>query len=94
MIDHVRPAQLSAWFATAPEGSQPLVLGTTANTWPVTIAGKISCNQVTVGCDYFCFLSGIDWMPSPYGRGEDDPTQPAPERSTEISAGWEPCRMR
>lgn len=26
MIDHVRPAQLSAWFATAPEGSQPLVL--------------------------------------------------------------------
>lgn len=26
MIDHVRPAQLSAWFAAAPEGSQPLVL--------------------------------------------------------------------
>ncbi|RZJ11523.1 MAG: sulfurtransferase [Acidovorax sp.] len=26
MIDHVRPAQLSAWFASAPEGSQPLVL--------------------------------------------------------------------
>ena len=26
MIDHVRPAQLSAWFATAPEGSQPVVL--------------------------------------------------------------------
>ena len=26
MIDHVRPAQLSAWFATAPEGSMPLVL--------------------------------------------------------------------
>ena len=26
MIDHVRPAQLSAWFATAPEGSRPLVL--------------------------------------------------------------------
>ena len=20
-----------------------------------------------LGCDYFCFLSGIDWMPSPYG---------------------------
>ena len=26
MIDHVRPAQLLAWFASAPEGSQPLVL--------------------------------------------------------------------
>jgi rhodanese-related sulfurtransferase len=26
MIDHVRPAQLSAWFAAAPEGGQPLVL--------------------------------------------------------------------
>jgi rhodanese-related sulfurtransferase len=26
MIDHVRPAQLLAWFAAAPEGSQPVVL--------------------------------------------------------------------
>jgi rhodanese-related sulfurtransferase len=26
MIDHVRPAQLAAWFATAPQGSQPQVL--------------------------------------------------------------------
>lgn len=42
----------------------------------------------TVGCDYFCFLSAIDWMPSPYGRGEDDPTQPAPERDTAIKQGY------
>ena len=41
-----------------------------------------------VGCDYFCFLSGIDWMPSPFGRGEDDPTQPAPERDTVIKQGY------
>lgn len=41
----------------------------------------------TVGCDYFCFLSAIDWMPSPFGRGEDDPTAPAPERDTEIRPG-------
>jgi NADH-quinone oxidoreductase subunit C len=40
-----------------------------------------------LGCHYFCFLSAIDWMPSPYGRGEDDPTQPAPERDTEIRPG-------
>ncbi len=26
MIDHVRPAQLLAWFAAASDGSQPLVL--------------------------------------------------------------------
>ena len=26
MIDHIRPAQLSAWFASAPENSHPLVL--------------------------------------------------------------------
>ena len=28
-------------------------MGEVANEWPVTIAGKGSCNQVTVGCDYF-----------------------------------------
>lgn len=42
----------------------------------------------TVGCDYFCFLSGLDWLPSPFGRGEDDPTAPAPERDTEIKQGY------
>ena len=30
------------------------------------------------GFDYFCFLSAIDWMPSPYGKGEDDPSEEAP----------------
>ena len=24
------------------------------------------------GFDYFCFLSAIDWLPSPYGKGEED----------------------
>jgi len=41
-----------------------------------------------VGCEYFCFLSAIDWMPSPYGKGEDDPTQPPPERKTDIVQGY------
>jgi NADH-quinone oxidoreductase subunit C len=41
-----------------------------------------------VGCDYFCFLSAIDWMPSPFGRGEDDPTQPPPERDSVIRPGY------
>lgn len=39
------------------------------------------------GFDYFCFISAIDWLPSPYGRGEDDPSEPPPERSTEIVHG-------
>ena len=42
----------------------------------------------TVGCDYFCFISAIDWMPSPFGRSEDDPTAPPPERDTAIKQGY------
>jgi NADH-quinone oxidoreductase subunit C len=42
----------------------------------------------SAGFDYFCFLSAIDWLPSPYGRGEDDPTEPPPERSTEVVQGY------
>lgn len=40
------------------------------------------------GFDYFCFLSAIDWMPSPYGKGEDDPTAPPPERDDTIRQGY------
>ena len=40
-----------------------------------------------MGFEYFCYLSAIDWMPSPYGRGEDDPTEPPPERETAIRPG-------
>lgn len=41
-----------------------------------------------LGCTYFCFLSAIDWMPSPFGKGEDDPTQPPPERDDTIRQGY------
>jgi NADH-quinone oxidoreductase subunit C len=40
-----------------------------------------------IGFDYFCFLSVMDWLPSPFGRGEDDPTEPPPERETAIRPG-------
>lgn len=42
------------------------------------------------GFEYFCFLSAIDWMPSPYGRGEDDPSaEPAEdETAAEIRQGY------
>ena len=42
----------------------------------------------TLGFHYFCFLSAIDWMPSPFGRGEDDPTEPKPVRDTTIRSGY------
>jgi len=48
-------------------------------------AGRVA--KELLGLEYFCFLSAIDWMPSPFGRGEDDPTQPAPERSSAIVPG-------
>ncbi len=40
-----------------------------------------------LGCQYLSFISALDWKPSPWGRGEDDPTEPPPERSTEIVQG-------
>lgn len=41
-----------------------------------------------LACSYFCFLSAIDWLPSPFGKGEDDPTAPPPERSTAVVPGY------
>ena len=35
------------------------------------------------GFDYFCFLSAIDWLPSPFGRGEDDPSAEPDEAEAE-----------
>jgi NADH-quinone oxidoreductase subunit C len=29
-----------------------------------------------VGCDYFGFISAMDWMPNPFGRSEDDALGP------------------
>ncbi len=42
----------------------------------------------SLGFDYFCFLSAIDWLPSPFGRGEDDPTEPPPVRDATIRSGY------
>jgi NADH-quinone oxidoreductase subunit C len=41
------------------------------------------------GFDYFCFLSAIDWMPSPYGKGEDDPSaEPVDEEPEAQEMRW------
>jgi NADH-quinone oxidoreductase subunit C len=42
----------------------------------------------SLGFEYFCFLSALDWLPSPFGKGEDDPTEPPPERETEVRQGY------
>ena len=42
------------------------------------------------GFRYFSFLSAIDWLPSPYGRGEDDPSAEPAEAdpaATEVRQG-------
>jgi len=42
----------------------------------------------SLGYSYFGFLSAIDWLPSPFGKGEEDPTEPAPERDSTIKQGY------
>ena len=39
-------------------------------------------------CKYFGFLSAIDWLPSPFGKNEDSPTDAPPEPKTEIVTGY------
>jgi NADH-quinone oxidoreductase subunit C len=33
-------------------------------------------------------LSAIDWLPSPFGKGEEDPTEEAPVRDSTIKQGY------
>ena len=40
------------------------------------------------GFTFFSFLSAIDWMPSPYGKGEEDPTAESAPRATAITQGY------
>jgi len=42
----------------------------------------------SLGYSYFCFLSAIDWMPSPFGKGEDDPTDPPKEIDPTVKQGY------
>lgn len=39
------------------------------------------------GFTHFGFISGLDWLPSPYGKGEEDPTAEPREPDTEIRQG-------
>jgi NADH-quinone oxidoreductase subunit C len=41
-----------------------------------------------LGCKAFGYLSAIDWLPSPFGKNEDSPTDAPPEPDTEIVTGY------
>jgi NADH-quinone oxidoreductase subunit C len=41
-----------------------------------------------LGFKAFEFLSAIDWLPNPFGKNEDSPTDPAPTPSTDIVTGY------
>lgn len=55
----------------------------TAESWRATAETLKS-----LGFTYFGFLSAIDWLPSPFGKGEEDPSAPAAERDSTIKQGY------
>jgi len=48
-------------------------------------AGQVARDHL--GCRWFDFLSAIDWLPSPYGRYEDDGLTAPKEADTTITTG-------
>jgi NADH-quinone oxidoreductase subunit C len=56
----------------------------TAESWRT--AGLVARDHLNMR--YFEYLSAIDWLPNPYGKNEDAPTDPRPEPSTEIVTGY------
>ncbi|QYG94803.1 NADH-quinone oxidoreductase subunit C [Iamia sp. SCSIO 61187] len=55
----------------------------TAEAWRT--AGQVARDHL--GCRWFDFLSAIDWLPSPYGRYEDDGMSPPKEVDPTIVTG-------
>jgi NADH-quinone oxidoreductase subunit C len=70
IVDGLRSAIGDQLIATHLVPQTDLWVRVTAEAWPATAAAL-----KTQGFDYFCFLSAIDWLPSPYGKGEDDPSE-------------------
>jgi NADH-quinone oxidoreductase subunit C len=83
IVDELRRHLGEALVATELRPNDDLWVRVATDSWRA--AGEA---LYAMGFEYFCFLSAIDWMPSPYGRGEDDPTEPPPERSTEVVPGY------
>lgn len=60
-----------------------LTVRVTAEAWRT--AGQVARDHL--GCRWFDFLSAIDWLPSPYGRYEDDGMTLPEDPDTEIVTG-------
>ena len=55
-----------------------------ADTW----AESVRVLRDDLGLDYFEFLSAIDWLPSPFGKGEEDPTAEPEVKDSTITQGY------
>ena len=65
------------------------VTGTISNTWPLSIAGKVSCDQITVTCDYF--VGDIDYVriegPASPNPDVTPPSAPGTPTATSTASG-------
>jgi NADH-quinone oxidoreductase subunit C len=82
IIDDLRTRIGDAIVETHIEPNDDLWIRVRTDAWADTAAALKSA-----GFTYFGFLSAIDWLPSPYGKGEDDPTAESEEPDTEIRQG-------
>jgi len=82
IVDDLRRRIGDALVATELRPNDDLWVRVRTDAWKATGEALLD-----MGFEYFCFLSAIDWMPSPYGRGEEDPNEPPPERDTETRPG-------
>ena len=84
MLEHLQRELGDAIVGTHLRPHDQLTVRVRNDAW--VAAGELARDHL--GCHFFDFLSAIDWKPSPWGRGEDDPTEPPPERPTEIVQGY------
>jgi NADH-quinone oxidoreductase subunit C len=71
-------------FEKGPDGNVDTWIRVKTSAW----RDAASALREKLGYDYFCFLSAIDWMPSPYGRGEEDPTAEREPIDSTIRQGY------
>jgi NADH-quinone oxidoreductase subunit C len=83
IIDGLRSHIGDALIDTLLKPNDDLWVRVTADAWRQTGEALKSA-----GFTYFCFLSAIDWMPSPYGNGENDPEAEQTPLDTEIVQGY------
>jgi len=89
--DDIRDAEIARVLSALGDGVVDSLVKPNDDMWiRVTAESWVTTGETlkSLGYTYFCFLSAIDWLPSPYGKGEDDPTAPAVERDNTIKQGY------